>query len=221
MITNRREHREDWLHRATLELREKFDKAEIPLPAKLHLSVGFPAKGALARRKRRIGECWAPSVSADGVHHIFISPLLGDPIEVLATLVHELLHAAVGVEHAHKGQFISGMKKVGLVGKPTATEAGEALRAELVELVEVLGTYPHAALDPKQLERKKQTTRMLKATCPNGDSVGGKVYTVRMTRLHIEAFGAPVCPKCGEQMRVDGMPKTEDADEDREEDTAA
>lgn len=226
MIVTKRENREDWLQRATLELRDLFDRAEWPLPAKLHLSVGFPSKGALGRKKRRIGECWPVSVSADNVHHIFISPLLGDPIEVLAVLVHELLHAAVGTEHAHKGKFITGMKAVGLVGKPTATEAGEALRTQLVDIIETLGPYPHAALDPKTLEGKKQTTRMFKAVCPSGDSVNGKVYTVRLTRLHIDAFGAPTCPRCEKPMTVEGYEGTpEDSrsadDNNAEDDTAA
>src|SRR5690606_40933556 len=102
LITNNRENREDWLQRATLELRDRFTAAEFPLPEKLHLSVGFPAKGGLGARKRVVGQCWPGTVSADGVHHIFISPLLGDAVEVLAVLVHELVHAAVGTEHKQK-----------------------------------------------------------------------------------------------------------------------
>jgi len=209
MVVTKNTNREHWLQLATMELRNVFEAAGFPLPEKVHLSVGFPSRGALSRSKRVIGQCWSHEVSADDVHHIFISPLLSDPVEVLATLVHELIHATVGTKHKHKGKFITAMKALGLAGKPTATVAGPELQKQLEDVLETIGAYPHAALDPKELAKeKKQSTRMLKATCartPEPCSVNKKPYTVRLTRMHIDAFGAPVCPNCKVQMSVPGV----------------
>ena len=56
--------------------------------------------------------------------------------------------------------------------------------------------------------RKRQSTRMLKATCPNPDCEirlnveGNKPYTVRLTQQWADA-GMPSCP-CGTLMQLDG-----------------
>ena len=56
--------------------------------------------------------------------------MLKDPLEVAATLVHELVHIlAVGVEEGHRGKFTKLAKAIGLEGKMTATHAGETLKA--------------------------------------------------------------------------------------------
>jgi hypothetical protein len=91
------------------------------------------------------------------------------------------------------------MKKTGLTGKPTATEAGPELKHFLGKLVETLGDYPHAGVDLVAAEknRKKQTTRMLKATCNNPEE-HAEPYIVRLSRKAIE-IGLPCCP-CGQRM---------------------
>jgi len=81
---------------------------------------------------------------------------------------------------------------VGLEGKPTATVAGEQLRAKLGEIAEELGEYPHKALTPNA-EIKKQSTRMIKVSCFYCTDDDGNPYTVRLTRKWIE-FGLPQCP---------------------------
>lgn len=192
--------REEWLIRATELLSPFFSEAGYTLSDKIRLSVGFPSKSALSRKSKRIGECWYPSMASDGYHHVFISPLLGDAVDVLATLVHELLHVALPPAAGHKAPFKAGMKALGLEGKATATEAGEALKGRLNTMLDVLGPYPHGALHAKDLESKKQSTRLLKAQCPSGDNSEGKVYTVRITRVHLDKFGAPICPACLKRM---------------------
>ena len=62
------------------------------------------ARVAWPHKKRRIGEAWSSKNSADQSCEVFISPVLKDPIEVAATLVHELVHCAVGVEDGTQGQ---------------------------------------------------------------------------------------------------------------------
>lgn len=43
--------------------------------------------------------------------------------------------------------------------------------------------------------KKKQSTRMIKASCPECG------YTVRVTRKWLDTAGAPICPACEEQMK--------------------
>jgi len=48
--------REEWLRAAVERLRPDFSALGSPVPPAVQVSVGFPSVGALARRKRRIGE---------------------------------------------------------------------------------------------------------------------------------------------------------------------
>jgi hypothetical protein len=178
--------REKWLRAAVERLRPDFAALGSPVPPAVQVSVGFPSVGALARRKRRIGECWPAAASRDGLHHLFLSPLLGDPAEVLATLVHELVHAAVGTPAGHGPQFRRLALALGLEGRMTATVAGVALALRLAALAGDLGAFPHAGLLANP-ERRKQGTRLLKILCP---ACG---YTARTTAKWVEV-GLPVCP---------------------------
>jgi hypothetical protein len=117
---------------------------------------------------------------------------------VLATLVHELVHASVGTECGHKGPFRTLALALGLAGKMTATVAGPELLALLGALALELGPYPHARID--LTSRPKQGTRLVKVACTQGCETEGKPYVVRMTRLHLDNLGAPVCPGCREHM---------------------
>lgn len=169
--------------------REVFSPSGLEVQDSIRISVGFPSKGALSRKRRVIGQCWSPEVSEDGYANIFISPVLSDPIEVGATLVHELVHAAIGTDKEHGPTFKRAMGLVGLEGKPTATIAGVQLAATLAGIVGDIGPYPHGALKP-HVKDKVQGTRLLKAECP---SCG---YCIRITRKWIDEVGLPTCPAC-------------------------
>jgi len=182
--------RESWLEAANVALRNEFESIGYPLPNVL-VSVGFPFGGRSGKLKR-IGECHDATSNAGNVAQIFISPTLEDPIEVLETLVHEDVHAAVGNKCGHRGPFRTAALAIGLTGKMTATVAGDALRERLQKLSEVLGPLPHFKLDPSG--RKKQGTRMLKAECTFCE------YAVRLTRKMIDAHGCPICPGCEDRM---------------------
>jgi hypothetical protein len=75
----------------------------------------------------------------------------------------------------------------------TATVASPELSDTLAEIVDEIGPYPHAALNPDESGKKKQGTRMLKLACP---ACG---YAVRTTAKWIDV-GFPTCP-CGTEMR--------------------
>lgn len=180
------------------------------------VTCGWPSKLGLSQKKRRIGECWTGKVSADKKAAIFISPILGEKVEsegdVLATLVHEVVHAVVGLKCGHRGDFPKCAKAVGLVGKMTCTTAGP----ELVEVMrgwsKDLGTYPHGVMRPGDADTnapKKQSTRMIKCECEHCG------YSVRTTRKWLEEAGAPICPLKGHgPMSFEIPDELQDKDED-------
>ena len=81
----------------------------------------------------------------------------------LPTLAHELAHAYLPVNTGHKRPFAKLVAELGLVGKPTSTRAGESFNTDMQAIADVLGEYPHAALDTSNI--KKQGTRMIKIEC--------------------------------------------------------
>lgn len=190
--------REAWLEAAVGVLRPLFAAAEIPCP-EVRVSCGFPSTGALATKKRRIGECWDGLMSKDGKPQLFISPLLVEtsgPGGVLATLVHEMVHAAIGCKAGHGPKFKKAMTKVGLEGKPTSTIAGSGLLERFPGVhSQLVIPYPHSELILTK-ERKVQTTRMHKCEC---EACG---YTVRLAKKWLEV-GIPECPVHHEQLKLE------------------
>lgn len=180
--------REQWLQDAATAIREQcFAPNDIAVPP-IHVSVGWP--GGRGKKDSVIGQCWATTASTDKTAHVFISPVLHRPINVLETLVHEMVHAADDCKTGHRGAFARMAKSVGLTGKMTSTVAGKELKATLQEIGRELGPFPHAAL--RQGGPGKQSTRMLKVQCPDCD------YTVRTTQKWLDQ-GLPTCP-CGTEM---------------------
>lgn len=181
--------REEWLNIAIDRLRGLFEEQGASIPKKVRASCGWPHVRGVASAHRRIGECWSPEASADQTIEIFISPVLDDTKRVAATLVHELVHAAVGNEAGHRKPFSQLAKKVGLEKPWTATVASPELEQRLVTLLSE--KYPHSKLD-RNVGRKKDGTRMLKVMCP---SCG---YVVRVAQKWIDQ-GLPTCC-CGQEM---------------------
>jgi hypothetical protein len=183
--------REQWLQEAVVEFRAlAAERAGVEVP-EVAVSVGFPSRGAGGRGNAEaqvIGQCHY--VTGDGRPAIFIHPVITDPVRVLDILLHELLHAALP-KHSHNRTFAKAARDCGLDGKPTATVAGKALKAELKELAAKLGEYHHGKVSVSA--GKKQTTRLLKVEC------GRCGYIVRTTEKWL-AVGTPTCP-CGERMR--------------------
>lgn len=184
--------REAWLSAAVTRLKQRVFPSEIEIPV-VRVSVGWPSTGGL-KKNPTIGQCWKHSVSTDKIPQIFISPTLGEStIVVLATLVHELIHAWDDCESGHKGAFARVARRVGLEGKLTATHVSEGsdLWNTLDAIAESLGAIPHGALvvEAMQQQRPKQSTRMLKLVAP-----GCCGYTARTTAKWINEVGLPSCP---------------------------
>jgi len=176
--------REQWLMDAIEIFRPWFKDVEKPLPEIVRVSVGWP-KG---KRKATIGVCHSSNSAEDKVPQIFISPAIADSIQVLATLLHELIHAADDCQSGHGKEFGRVARGLGLTGKMTATVPGDDLSARLSDVLGKLGPFPHAVLTPAS---KPQTTRMLKAWCECG-------YTIRLTKKWAD-LGLPTCV-CGLDM---------------------
>lgn len=190
--------REEWLARLARKLRPLFTEAGAEFPRRIRFSCGWPSANGLSRRRRVMGECWLAHVSADESIEIFVSPLVDDPIEVGAILVHELVHACG--RRGHGKEFAALARAVGLTGPMRSSVAGDVLKRTLERLTRQCGSYPHGAMNPGEEPAgedvpKKQSTRMLKLVCPDDG------YTVRTTRRWIEV-GLPSCP-CGQEMTTD------------------
>lgn len=189
--------REGWLDMMLARFITKhFAEAGYTVPDKVRLTCGWPHKGGVGSRKRRIGECWSPKCSLDGSHQIFISPVLDDPIKVLGVLIHEVVHAVVGVEHGHKKPFSKCAAAVGLTPKWTATGESEELVAKIKTWLSKVPAYPHAMLDKNAVKEQKQGTRMLLMQCECG-------LKIRTTQKWLDEYGPTwPCP-CGGELHAE------------------
>ena len=185
--------REAWLNALVEELRPIFSDRGHALPGKVRVTCGFPSSKARSLN-RAIGECWSPDASADHATEIMISPVVDEVQQAAAIMVHELCHAA-HPKAQHKGAFVHAIRAMHLEGKPTHTVGGVAFVEAFTPIIEALGDYPHAALNVG-LTHKKQTTRMLKACCPECG------YTIRLTKKWADV-AVPDCPVDGAALELD------------------
>ena len=159
--------REAWLTEAAAVISDDIIAPALPqghaIPHPYRVSVGFPPRRR-AGNKRTLAVCCVAEASADLHNEIFVTPELADPQQILAALVHELIHQADNCESGHRNFFAQVARRVGLDGKLTATTAGPELAPRLDELAALLGPIPHASLNIDQAA-PKQSTRMIKVEC--------------------------------------------------------
>lgn len=181
--------REEWLLKAIdILLEEKFK----PLGHKfnkIRVSVGFTS------RKKAIGQWWVPSASEDNHSSIFLHPGHANTVEILGTLVHELVHDVVGVGHGPKFKKLA--LAVGLEGKMRATTSTKELEKYLASVEKRLGKFPHSMLKENKSPVRKQTTRMVKMECMQCG------YICRAATSTILTHGSVICPCNDEAMFVD------------------
>ncbi len=184
--------REQWLNKVLhSHIAPKLKSVGCIVPKDAKVSVGFPGGGSA---RKRIGECWPRVRSSIKVNEMFINPIVTDVRVIVATLVHEAIHAADDCKSGHKGAFAQAAKAVGLEGPMTATHAGKELAAWINEVIAKMGEFAYGSLNLSGV--KKQTTRMVKVVCVDCD------YTVRTTAKWID-IGLPTCC-CGGHMQVEG-----------------
>ena len=68
--------REAWLTEVASRIVPLFRGVEVK---PFRVTCGWPSVNGLGGRSRRIGECWYGKESADGVHNIFVSPVIDKP----------------------------------------------------------------------------------------------------------------------------------------------
>lgn len=230
--------RETWLNDLAALMAPRFEELGKPIP-KFRVAVGWTSHGKTSKYN---GECWHSSNSADRVHEILLSPIMDDSMEVAAVLAHEICHAAAGFKHGHKGDFAALMKSLGMLRPFTSSVPGDQFKAWVQPFLDKLGKIPHARImlrperSAKEIaedagdadedeggssnQKKKQTTRMLKATCqaiaPADGSGNGEGkpcgYTVRLSKKWAQKYGA-CCPVHG-GMEVEGADDQEGGDDE-------
>ncbi len=175
--------REGWLLAAIDLLRPLFKLKGYQIPASIQVSCGFASTGT---RSHHVGQCWSRKSSSNGHNQIFISPVLHDPVEVLDTLVHELVHAVDDCQHKHGPEFKKIALSLGMKGPMRSADAGPELRQKLQTVAHELGPYPHGQL--KVMHRRKVSKPRPKAKCSKCG------YQVPMFRQFL-TYGPPLCPK--------------------------
>jgi hypothetical protein len=177
--------REEWLEQAVAALEPGFRACHARI-RNVRVSVGLPVAGARPGPNQVLAQAWPPDATNDDTPQIFIHPSLTDKAEVLAQLVRCLCHVYSG-DYGHMGEFRALASAMGLHTPYAAVNAhtSKTLSSALHRLGIHLGTYPHAKLNLQS--RKKQATRMFKASCPTCG------YLIRLTSSWA-AMGLPVCP---------------------------
>lgn len=180
--------REAWLHAASDLLRKHLKKAGGEVPKKIQVGCGWPHGG----RREVIGQCFTTTWTEDGTTHIFISPTQDNAVSVLATLAHELVHAAVGCQEGHRGKFKKVARALGLEGKLTATEvtAKSPLHPVLEQLSKKLGKYPHSKMIAGRGKRATGGSVNWVRLCSPVDPT----YTVVISRRSLATMGHPMDP---------------------------
>lgn len=188
--------REAWLLQAASLLRGLFEEKGMRVPNFL-VSVGIPAT---SRRGSAVGQCWRTTASGNGVNQVFVSPVLADAVEVMDTLVHEMVHVLDNCEHGHGKEFKKIATRVGLVGKMREASAGEPLRLRLqemaAELAKAIGPYPHSPLNltPAPIAERPKPARAKCEHC-------GFKFNMPRRFLH---YAPPACPLDAKPMVREG-----------------
>jgi uncharacterized C2H2 Zn-finger protein len=204
------ETREAWLSAAAEALRPTFMIRAGALIPEVRVGVG-----SLGRNVVVAGVCFKPDAAEDGVAQVYINPILGDAVEVLACLSHELIHVAIW-EDGHGAAFQKIFKAMGHSGSALGIGVTDEYGIELATLAEELGDYPHSKIKtevvttPTGKEKirvvgapKTQTTRMLKIECPECGMITrtSDKWLRKLQEKHGQGFAGP-CPLCAEMTEV-------------------
>ena len=149
--------REEWLRKGvSLLQKEFFAPQNYTLPKKLEVTCGFAKGGA-----DTIGQCWDASATEDGTTHMFVCPTQNDPVAVLQIVLHEMIHASIGIDKKHGKEFRKLALEFGMAGKMRATyaEEGSELYSRLSNIAQELGNYPHSKINLKKKQKTPSETK--------------------------------------------------------------
>lgn len=154
-----------WLELAYEALRRDILTTAPPVEA-VNVTCGFPSRGARSRTKKVVGECFHGFEETEAPTFISLHPkVFKDPIEVLATLLHEAIHATLPPKSGHGPRFAAAAKEAGLEGPPTATVPGEALKVRLNAILKALPPMPKGWGDMTSKPAAGSRLRLYECSC--------------------------------------------------------
>ena len=189
-----------WFETATQKLDDVlFRPLGYQVPKNIRIMVAPIKKSKNTSANTTLGVCH-PSSWSHGVNiiHLNISTTdKTDSVNVLATLIHELIHAIDDNKSGHKkgGAFDKMARAVGLDGMLTATYAGKELESRLNKLIKEIGKFPAQAVSLEGL--RSDTCRNIKLECSGTDDVICD-HGFNINRQRIEEMTTHKCLSCGE-----------------------
>ena len=183
---------EQWYRQAVEYFRPKFEAAGAKIPP-FDISSGFTAAGV--RPTRVLGQNFYEQPDRGMQRsHIFLNPRATEPISLIGTVIHEVIHACCGPECGHKAPFKRIALAVGLTGPMRSTTWAPGASEEFAfQVAKMLGAFPNEKFMGLY---KKQKTRLLKVHCKRDG------YKMRVTSNWLK-LAVPACPICKRQMTVD------------------
>lgn len=152
--------REAWLRTAYKIMRKEFLSEA---PEECAIGWGFPSRrAAITHKGGVVGQCWENS-KVEGNAVILISPTNKTPLNLVETMLHEMIHAATPGA-GHRKAFSQLAKRVGFTKPWTKTPGTPELKVKLTAILKRLPEWPGGVLNPKG----RQVTRQLKAVCDCG-----------------------------------------------------
>ena len=228
-LKNEHDTAEAWERAAVDRLRTDFEAIGKTLPPVIHCDFGFTSHGS--KKTGITGQYYESGASTDDIPKLIVRCNTDDPIAILEAVVHQCVHAVVGVKEGHGKAFREVALRIGLEPPMRTSKAGKRLSERLHALSAELGPFPNARLnfettgaDGKEKrvadQPKKQENRQLKVEC----LVTGCGYCARATAMWLR-IGLPLCPVHREPMHPEKPLPEDDGDQEEgtrdEEPTAA
>jgi len=163
--------RENYLIQATDIMRKSLFKPKGYKVPKVELSISWATRGNRNRKgdAKTLGQCFSKSCHAGNINQIVITPnydgsTIQGSLDILGTLVHELVHAVNDCVSGHGQAFKDCALAVGLTMPMRSTGESEELKEYLRKnILDKLGLFPHKKVTLNGT--KKQTTRNIKVEC--------------------------------------------------------
>ena len=191
--------RENYLIQATDIMRKSLFKPKGYKVPKVELSISWATRGNRNRKgdAKTLGQCFPKQMHAGGINQIVITPnydgsTIKGSLDILGTLVHELVHAVDNCVSGHGKAFKDCATAVGLTGPMRSTGESDELKEYLRKnIIDKLGLFPHKKVTLNGT--KKQTTRNIKVTCDCCD------FSFRTSRKNLAIMDfEPDCLACSE-----------------------
>ena len=209
---------EAWLRAAFDALRPDFEAIGKTLPAAIRPNFGFTSHGS--KKTGITGQYYDGGASTDTIPKLIIRCNTDDPAAILEAVVHQCVHAVVGVEEGHGKAYREVGLRIGLEPPCAPARPGSASASVYTSWPPELGPFPNARLNFETIgadgkekrvadQPKKQENRQLKAACSKCG------YTIRSTAKWFRV-GMPCCPVDLVAMVLE-KPLPDDDGDDREE----